>query len=181
MRGPALALLCLLATGASAAGADSFVAAPLGTTGLDFDTEAGRYSQWRLEHLDGIDAVRATVIIHRLAVDARWAPTFTIQLQSGKDAVTLQFASRSRQPPMTMEATVAKGGKDVDDQDFERTVDLEERLPLSIDWSADGTVILLVGGEKHTLALGEPITALEITGSTGEVQFDPLQIGRSQR
>jgi hypothetical protein len=181
MRVAGLALLGLAVLAAPVAHADSFTAAPLGTINLDFDTEAGRYSQWRLDKLDGIDAVRATMLVRRLGIDQRWAPVFTIQLKSGKDEVTLQFGARSRRPPVTIETITTKAGKDGDAENFERTVDLDERLDIAIDWSADGTVILLVGGEKHTVALGEPITALEITGSTGEVQFDPLRIGLTRR
>lgn len=172
-------LLLLWAAPAVAAGAFA-PAAPLGSTVLDLDVKSGNYSTWRIDDASGINAIRTTLQIHRLgADDPRWAPAFTITLKNGDALVTFQIQSEHRQPPLSLHFEANRGDEEIDDQTFTFTLGLDEKLDVAIDWTADGTVSIKAGPEKRTIALGVPIKAVSFGASTGEVEFNPLQIGTS--
>jgi len=168
----------LLALSAPPALSETFTpAAPLGSTVLDLDTESGNFSDWRIDRLEGINAVRTTLQVHRLGSDPRWAPGFTISLTRGKRAVYFQILGPDRKPPLMMFLAASEDGKKVDEQNFQATVGLDEKIAIAVDWTADGTVTAQVGAEKKTMSLGGPAERLEFAGSTGEAEFNPLQIG----
>jgi hypothetical protein len=162
------------------AGAGTFTAAsPPGSTVLDLDTQDGNYSIWRLEAADGIDAIHTTVQVHRLGNDPRWTPTFTITLRNGDAGVLLHMSSRTRQPPLTLESEVTKAGKETSGETYIVTLPLDQKMDIKIEWTPDGTVAFWAGGEKHTVALGAPVKTVEFSGSTGEVEYNPLEIGHT--
>ncbi|MGH6870437.1 MAG: hypothetical protein ACREHE_02920 [Rhizomicrobium sp.] len=161
--------------------ADDFVAAPhLGGMVLDQDTQAGKYSVWRLTDLAGIDAVRTTLAVHRLGDDPRWAPGFGITLSAGDQSVMFQLVSPTRQAPLEIHLFRYDHGKQVDDIRFKTTAGLDEKLAVSVDWSAAGVVTVRLGnGETQTLTLGAPATQLDFSASTGEGEYNPLSIGHA--
>ncbi len=174
------ALLALALVAAVPVHADTFVPVPqLSDIVLDQDTGNGKYSVWRIAHPETLNAIRTTVQVHRLGQDDRWAPGFGIFLKSGNKEVAFQIFSGTRQPPLAMHLFANKGGATAEDQNFAATLGLDQKLDVAIDWTADGTVTVEAGGEKHTIALGAPVTSVEFICSTGEVEFSPLQIGRT--
>jgi hypothetical protein len=161
--------------------ADDLTAVPsLGNTVLDFDTGNGKFSAWQIHDLGAINSLHTTLQVHRLGDDPKWAPTFTITVANAGEKVIFQILSATRQPPLIMHLASYSGDKVAEDQNFTTTIGLDEKLDVSIDWTAAGIVtVRLGGGETRTLALKTPPTSLEITGSTGEVEFNPLRIGHA--
>jgi hypothetical protein len=173
-------LLALAVVAAAPAYADAFVPVPqLADMVLDQDTANGKYSVWRIAHPETLNAIRTAVQVHRLGQDDRWAPGFGIFLKSGDKEVAFQIFSDTRQPPLAMHLFANKDGTTTEDQKFAATLGLDQKLDLAIDWTADGVVTVEAGGEKHTIALGAPVTSVDFSSSTGEVEFNPLQIGRT--
>jgi hypothetical protein len=165
----------------AAARADDFRPAPgLGSLVLDFDTDAGKYSQWKLQDLTGIDAVRTTLQVHRIGMDERWAPGFAIGLENTQATVFFRIISPTREAPFEIHLIRFEGGKTTVDELFKTTLGLDEKLDVAFAWGADGTVTVKLGnGETLNVALGGVASTLQFSGSTGEVEFNPLQIGHA--
>jgi hypothetical protein len=174
------ALLALALAAVVPAHAGTFVPVPqLADMALDQDTANGKYSVWRIARPEALNAIRTTIQVHRLGQDDRWAPGFGIFLKSGNKVVAFQIFSDTRQPPLTMHLFAGTDGTSTEDQSFAAMLGLDQKLDVAVDWTADGVVTVEAGGEKHTIALGAPVTSVEFIGSTGEAEFSPLQIGRT--
>lgn len=169
-----LTALLLFAFGASAG---AFTPLPvLGTTRLDLDVEDGHYCGWMIDDVGQANALRATVQIHRLGSDPKWAPSFNIVLKNSDKRVTFNILAPAPGLPLVVRV---KGPADKA-EDMGQVVgklDLDTPLDVAIDWTADGNISVTIGGQTVTAALGGPVKGLEITGSTGEIEFNPLQIG----
>jgi hypothetical protein len=177
MKTASLAAVCVLFAGTPVLAGAFTPLLPLGSTALDFDTQDGAYSFWRVATLDSINAIRTTFQAHRLGQDPRWAPAFTIALVSGSNRIDFRIASDTRRAPLTMRITRFEGGKPGEDQAFETTIGLDEKLDLAVDWTPAGDVTVTAGQEAHSIALGAAVTSVEFYGSTGEAEFDPLRLG----
>jgi hypothetical protein len=177
-----LIIACFAGVFCCGAGAGEFVAAPnLGDLVLDLDTADGKYSAWEVHDLRAIDAVRTTLQVHRLGDDPRWAPTFTINISTAVDSAIFQILSATRQPPLSMHATHRVDKSDVDEKIFTTTLGLDQKLEVSVDWTAGGEVTIRLGsGESYTVQLKGPPTSLQFTDSTGEFELNPLRLGRVQ-
>lgn len=168
------AAFLLAASGASAA---TFTPLPvLGSTHLDLDVEDGHFCGWMIDDLGNADALRATVQIHRRGSDPKWAPSFNITVKNGDKRVVLNILAAAPDLPLVVRV---KGPADKPDDlgQLLGKLDLDTPLDIAVDWTADGTVTIAAGGQSATVALGAPVKGLEITGSTGEIEFAPLQIG----
>jgi hypothetical protein len=164
--------------GGNAVSAETFTPVPvLGNTVLDFDTQSGNYSGWVIKDLDAINAVRATLQVHRVGSDPKWAPNFSITLLNGDKRVAFNIVRAASDLPLIVR--VKQPGDKADDLgQFLGKLDLNTPLDVAIDWTADGKVTVKAGGKTVSVPLGAPVKGLEITGSTGEIEFNPLQIGQ---
>jgi len=176
MRQILAAATCALLMSAPAL-AESFTPSPPGSMVLDLDTQGGNFSAWRIEDAQAINTIHATLQVDRLGLDPHWAPGFTISFINGTDRVMFRIQSADRKPPLTMRLVMMKNDKTADEQDYLATVGMDEKLELTMTWTADGAVSARAGDEKRTIALGAPVRAVEIAGSTGEVELNPLTIG----
>jgi len=169
----AAALLLL----AGAACADGFKPLPiLGSTRLDLDVQDGHFCGWIINDLGAVNAVRATLQVHRRGSDAKWAPTFSIALVNGKNRVTFNLLAAA--PDLPMVARVSQPADKADDLgQLLGKLDMDTPLDVAIDWTPDGSVTVKAGGKSAAVSLGAPVKGLEITGSTGEFELNPLQIG----
>jgi hypothetical protein len=160
--------------GSPAVGAEFTPVSPLGSTAMDFDTREGAYSYWRVNTVDGINAIRTTFQVHRLGKDATWVPSFTISLVGGANRISFQITSLTRRLSLTMNARAPKAV-----HNFSTTIGLDQKVDLAFDWTPEGEVSIKAGTETYSVAMGGPVTSVEFYGSTGEIEFDPLQLGRS--
>jgi len=174
------AAFAVAAYGLNPAYAETFTPIPaLGNSVLDFDTQSGNYSGWQIADVGSINAIRTTLQVHRLGNDPRWIPTFSIILANSDRNVVFQLVSPKDDPPLFMFLKRHEGGKSADEQQFSTTVGVDEKLDVSIDWTPDGTVTVRAGEETRTINLGAPVTSLQLSGSTGEIEFNPLRIGHA--
>ena len=181
MKGKLAIIVALVATITcwTGASAGSFAPLPvLGNTVLDFDTQSGSYSGWVISDIGSINAVHATLQIHRLGSDPKWAPSFSIIISNGDSRVAFKILALPGESSLIMQ--LARSAKEnSDDPQLLGTLGLNQAVDVAIEWTADGTVTVTAGKETRTAVLGAPAKALEFVGSTGEVEFNPLQIGTS--
>jgi len=164
--------------GWNAASAETFAPVPvLGTTVLDLDTQGGNYSGWVINDVGPINSARATLQVHRVGTDPKWAPNFSITVSSGERSAALNILKSGPDLPIFVQAIFLVGGKTQDVQPL-GTLELNTPLDVAVEWAADGSVTIRVGKETRTIRLGAPVKMLSFTGSTGEVEFNPLQIGQ---
>ena len=168
-----------LAILAGCASAETFVPLPvLGSTVLDFDTDAGKYSGWEVADLGSVNAVRLTVQVHRLGQDPRWAPTFNVRVSNGDHWAALRLESLDRQAPVAVVLASGEKDKPAVEAPLSAPLALDTPLEVAIDWTADGKVTIRAGAQAKTVDLGGAPKSLSFTGSTGEIEFNPLKIGR---
>ena len=184
---PVLAGLGLLLSGALA-GADDFTpVSGVVPAELHFDTPVGFYDQWRGKIECPINALRTAVRINVLRpTPPNWHPNFAVALMSGRLQVMIQVRSSSEgQPPLRAilrktetqaknpELLVGKG----EEQDFREAFALGERVPIAIDWTADGHIAVQIGGEMLSYDLGVSVEELRFTAAHSEGTFDPILVG----
>ena len=162
---------------ASGAAAETFTPLPvLGSTQLDLDTQDGHYCGWFVDDLGPVNALRTTLQVHRRGSDPKWVPSFSITLKNGDKRVSLNIWAPL--PALPMVVRVEQPGDKPDEVgQLLGKLDMDTPVDVAIDWTADGQVTIRAGGQTATASLGAPVKSLEITGSTGEIEFNPLQIG----
>jgi hypothetical protein len=178
MRSVLVAAVLVLFFSAPAIAGDFTPVSPLGSTAMDFDTRDGAYSYWRASTVDGINALHTTFQIHRLGETSNWVPAFTIALVSGENRINFRITSLNKRLPLTMNAMTLMDKTPKADHNFTTNIGLDQKVDLSFDWTADGEISIKAGAETYSVALGSPVTSVEFYGSTGEIEFDPLQFGR---
>lgn len=177
---------CLALCLANGAEAQTFVAAPNGSFLLDLDSQAGNYSIWRANDITGVNAVRAHVTFARKGTDARYAPSFQIRVgNSGEDAL-LSVVAAPNSGPLIVQTALSRGQQQTAQEVFVLTPVFQESFDLDVDWTDAGVVTFTVhsraaqavnGYERHQVTLSAPPTRFGANGSTGEVTFDPIQLG----
>jgi hypothetical protein len=143
---------------------------------------------WRAEDLTGLNALRSQVTFARLGTDRQWAPSFHVTLGAGPARVTFGVTGLKDKNLLLTTLETWQGDKQVSQELYVMMPTPGERFVLELDWSPDGTVTALIrdkaaqqiaGFERHVAKLSGPPTTLSITGSTGEVELRPLQLGTS--
>jgi hypothetical protein len=177
----------LIANFAETSAAQSFVPAPNGTFVLDFDSEDGNFSLWRVDDLTGINTMRARATLVRKGHHDRWAPSFTIALGDDQGQARLSIIAAPNSGPLIIQSALIQGQSRSQEDNFALTPHFQEAFDIHVEWTAEGVVTFTVfsraaqgvnGYERRQVSLGRGPTTLSITGSTGEVLFDPLQLGR---
>jgi hypothetical protein len=162
--------------------APAFMPAPsMGNLYLDLDIVDGRYSEWRINDLGTINALRARLQVHRFGEQSKWAPTFTIEVdRSNNENVQFQLTAPRRGSPLVIRAVHRAGSKFMQFALFHATLNLDQKLDIAIDWTPTGDITLRIApNEFATMALHGAPTKLSIGASTGEIEFDPLALGHS--
>ncbi len=180
-----LVAACLVFVGQSAA-AQSFAPSPNGSFLLDLDTQSGSFSVWRANEIAGVNAVRAHVTFARKGVDRQWAPTFQIRLSNESHDAVLSFVAVPNSGPLIVQASLVQGQQQSEQQTFLLTPTFQEAFDIDIDWTPAGVVTFTVhsqaaqavnGYERHQVTISGPPNTISATCSTGEVTFNPIQLG----
>jgi hypothetical protein len=168
--------------------AASFTPLPGQSYSLDLDTADGNFSAWRAADLQAANALRAKVTFARLGSHKRWAPSFQVRVGDKEMSVGLTVVALKQKGVLVTSVRSLRDGKVVgDERFFVLGPEPGETFDLEIDWDAAGTVTFLIrdkatlaanGFERHEAKLGSAPTEVEIVASTGEVSFDPLQLGQ---
>ena len=172
--------VCALAGlfGWNPASADSFRPAPgPSTLILDSNTQSGNAATWKIGDLGSVNAVRASVRVHRLDYDPFKTPSFTITLSGDAYKVVFNILSTNFRPPLAMRLEHWVDGKFWQQQSFSAALKLDETLDVAIDWTADGNVTVQAGTETKTMYLGAPVSSVEFSASVGEIDFAPFKVG----
>jgi hypothetical protein len=172
------------------ASAQTFTAAPNLSFFLDFDSEDGNYSVWRATDLSGVNALRAHSTFVRKGQHERYAPSFSIAIGRESAEARLQVTALPRSGPLIVRASRHEGGQTTQEQMFLLTPEFRETFDLNVEWTPEGVVTFTVysnaaqavnGFERHQINLGGSPTLVEVSGSTGEVSFDPIELGSVTR
>jgi hypothetical protein len=169
----------LAAVTSGRAAADNFAPeSGIGSSSLDFDTADGNYSKWRMDSLGTLNAVRTTMRIDRLGYDPRWLPFLGIAVINGDEGIAFRIIALEHKTPLAISLTHFQKNEVADEHKFSTTLDLNEKLDVAISWTSDGALTAKVANEEPYTLRMKPIASLQLSGSTCDGKFDPLQIGR---
>lgn len=179
-----ISFLCMalaFISGSAPATADPFTPAP-GPTELTLssDSASGKTAAWRFD-ADGVNAIRTGITVTKLGYDPYKLPSITITISGHGHKTVLKLASANFRPPLTVRAERWVGDTFLSQAPFAKPLALKQRLDVAIDWSRNGKVTIVAGGESHTLILGGEVEEIVFAVETGEVRFDPLAIGSTWR
>jgi hypothetical protein len=160
--------------------AQTFTPAPgLGAMSIDLDTDDGKYSQWGIGDLCGINALRASMNAPRLGLHQRWAPGVNFFVERGTERVGVQFSARDRTRPFTANFVHFDSPRRAEETPLDHRFGLEGPVEIALDWTQDGSVIISVDSEVRTLRLAGAPERVTISNSTGEATINPLRLGRT--
>ena len=205
MLAPLTVVSCVLMTvGAFAAATHPgwFVPAPLGSYLLDLDVPDGRTSLWRLDNVGLSNAVRAVVRVSRASV-AEKRPEFTISLEGGDERVTIVFRAPARSAPPTDKADASAAPEPAEAVDdggaltatmvhetagkdaggggtFDVPLKVGQTFNIVIDWTPQGVVRATLNGKESLSAnMAGSVRQLVVRAASGEIEFNPLQVGQT--
>ena len=164
----------------------AFQAAPNQHFYLDLDSAEGAYSQWRNDDLGTMSAIRASLVIKRIATHIKWLPTFSISLAKDAperasetpDSVKVQIWSPDRRPPLEMRIIQYHNNQIVADEKLGKTLELNEKMDIELFFVMPDTIVLNLGstGIRKVKVPWKPKSAV-ILGSSGQMKVDPLELG----
>jgi hypothetical protein len=170
--------LALAGSHAASAEPDGFIPAAHTGFDMDFDVQSGNFSTWKTSDIAGLNALRATATIHRLGIDPKWGPGFNFDVYASADEYSVQVFSADRRS-LAVQIRHIVGGKEVQTVIWPMAMAVEEPLDVAIDRTPAGSVTFSFGAKgKQTVALSGPVTAVELVGSTGEIEFKDVRLGR---
>ncbi len=189
----AAAAACLLMLAGPAAAGD-FHVVPHGSYLIDLDTQDGNFSQWETHDVGDINALRAHMTFARKG-SGQYAPVVTVAVLSGDKEVRVQFTAFPKSGPLIglVHGTKPDNGDKpagIDDPNLQLVLmppEFSEGFDLHVSWTPDGKVSFDVydkanksvgqGFEHHVMALDGPVTGIRLSNSTGEVEFNKLELG----
>lgn len=179
-----IAAICVFA--ASAAQAGDFTAVKHGSYMIDLDTQDGNFSLWKTEEVADLNALKAHVTFARKG-GGKYAPMVSLSLYSGDKRVNLQFTAFPKSGPLIGYVTGNQGSNDPNRQLIMTPPNFEEGFDIRARWTPEGKVSFDVyskanetlgqGFEHHEIDLGGPVTSIQISNSTSEVEFNKLELG----
>jgi hypothetical protein len=177
-----LTLFVLIISGNAAVRGQEFIKAAGQTYYLDLDTKEGAFSEWRNDDIGAFTALRATVRIPTIRKDPKWSPNFVILIRGGDQSVFgivgVRFVAPERTSPLTIEVVQRLAdGRLVTQYRVDKTLKLDEKIDIDMDWSTPGTVTIKVGANSYTLNILSQIEHVQVSASTGEMTVDPLVLG----
>lgn len=178
-----LTLFALILCGNTAVRGQDFIKAAGQTYYLDLDTKEGAASEWRLDDIGAATALRATVSIPRVRQDLEWSPNFVILLRGGDqskhDSVGVRMGTPDHNSPLIIQVVQnLADGSLAEVYRVGKTLGLDEKIDIEMDWSSPEAVTIRIGASSHTLKIPSKIERVQIFSSTGEMIIDPLLIGR---
>lgn len=176
------ALFILFLCGTAAVNGQDFIKATGQTYYLDLDTKEGAASEWRLDDLGTVTALRATVSIPTIRQDPTWSPNFVILLRGGdqskQNSAGVRISTSDRNSPLIIQVVQSlAGGRLADVYSAGKTLEMNEKIDIEMDWSSPGTVTIKIGASLYTLKIPSKIERVQISSSTGEMLVDPLVMG----
>ncbi len=183
-----LAMAAAFALAASGANAGTFQAAPHGSYLLDMDTGDGNFSLWETKDVADINAVQAHITFARKGKSKDYAPSFRITLETAGDvSARVDFSALPKSGPLIGFVTTFKGRDETGRELIIMGPEFAEPFDLKIAWTADGKISVDTydkavatigqGFEHHQADVGQAITAVSVSVSTGEVEFNKLELG----
>jgi hypothetical protein len=177
-----LTLFVLIFCGNSPVHGKEFIKAVGQTYYLDLDTKESEFSVWRLDDLGALTALHASIKIPAIRKDPKWAPDFFILLCSGDQSayrdVGVRLITWQGASPLTIEVVQnLADGSLVTQYRVGKTLELNEKIDIEMDWSTPGTVTIKIGASSYSLKIPSQIEHVQISSSTGELIIDPLVIG----
>jgi hypothetical protein len=174
-------LVALFCIATSQTWADDFASYPaIGPSLLDFDTEDGHLSVWKVDDIGPMTGLRTSIKLNRIGSDPRWAPSITLAVIAGDERAQFQFVKKDpRAVAMTIATQLLQDGKVRDFSNFDTTLVLNQKVDMAIDWTDDGGVTFQLNGQRHRVKLAKKVTGLVISNSTCEVEFDDFLLGRA--
>lgn len=130
--------------------------------------------------------MEAQVTFVRKGKDRQWAPGFWVSLGNDEELARLSAVALPQSGPLILQTKRFADNQAEVLSVFALTPEFEEEFRLRIQWDNEGGVLFTVfseaaqavnGYESHTVQLKQPPSKLVIGGSTGEVIFNPLQLG----
>lgn len=159
---------------------------------LDQDSPDDSISVWQVAPISNVNSIRAKLTVRR--VGSRGAnPTFGFALSN--DADTVQFQAFTKPGKNTLIPLVSEEADHTEKSCFVggvyvSTFDVGETVDVEADWTDAGVVTLTLrdksaqafnGYERCTVTMrGGAPTALKVIAMTGEAEWKPLQLGRTE-
>ncbi len=151
---------------------------------VDLDTQDGNFSLWKTSDVSDVNALRAHLTLLRKG-SGKYAPSVVLSLLSGDKRVSLKVIALPKSGPMFLQ--VVKDNDDKTGQMILTPPEFQEAFDIHVRWTPDGKVSFDVyskankdigqGFEHHEVDLGGAVTDIEITNSTGEAEFNKLELG----
>lgn len=181
----ATAIAATLLLGSTAQAAE-FMPAPNASYVLDLDTPDNSMSQWQLNDLSGIGALRARATFVRIGKKTQFGPATMILLSNDRSEVRLTFLLTPKGAMAMLSAE--RGETDLGHALFLAPIDPKETFGLEIDWTPEGRVVVRItteavkalggqGFELHEVTMDGAPTQIQIFGGGSETEFKPLTLG----
>jgi hypothetical protein len=179
-------LAAVLMATAAGAHAGEFKAASHGSYLIDLDTQDGNFALWRTEDVGDINALRAHITLARKG-SGKYLPVVTLRIGRGDKSVMLQLAAFPKSGPLVGFVQDGEKKDDPNQQLIMLAPEFQEPFDVHVRWTPEGKVSFDIydkankaigqGFEHHEIDLGGAPTSVEITNSTGEVEFNKLELG----
>jgi len=143
---------------------------------FDLDTQSGHFSSWSLRTLRHT-CLRATLVIGEIRKDSRWTAAYALWLENENNRAYLQIWAPRRGPPLVVVLLGARDRQTTDSVLFTRTLERDDTFHVSLDWSRSGVLRAAVDSEVHEIKLPFRPVSFEVTGSTGQIKADSLELG----
>ena len=143
---------------------------------FDLDTQSGHFSSWTLRTLRH-SCLGAKLIIGELRKDSRWVPAYALWLENGSNRAFLRIWAPNRKPPLVVVLQRVRDRQMTDSVLFTRTLERDDTFHVNLDWSRPGRLRAVVDSEVHEIELPFQPTTFEVTGSTGQIKADSLELG----
>lgn len=183
--------LALLASAPAAAA--SFTPNPQTSYVLDLDTPDQHMSEWRLTDLGSINALRATVKINGLiATRGEMKPGFLINFVSGDETVSVYVLGNAKDHNFMVFLTHNRGKETIKDGGMyacSMLLAMERPFELAVDWTPNGKITATISGYKKQdgtpgsealeAQMVTPPHQIAINGTGGEIELNPLTLGRT--
>lgn len=182
-----LAAAAALAAFIAPACAGEFTPNPLTSYLVDLDTPDQHMSAWRQDDISSLNALRATVKINNLvAPSGDMKPGFIFEFSNGEETAALYITGNWKNNHLAATLDHHLGKTDTKEGGlFLSSMLLETRkaFELAIDWNADGKLTATITGPKGPETLSVQLKAapkqLEILSANGEIELNPIKLGRT--
>lgn len=160
---------------------------------LDLDTPDQHMSEWRLTDLGSINALRATVKINGLiATRGEIKAGFLINFSSGDETVAVYVLGNPKDHNFMVFLTHNRGEEAMKDGGMylcSMLLAMQKPFELAVDWTPDGKVTATISGytkldgtpgsEPLQAQMAKPPQQIAINGTGGEIELNPLALGRT--